>query len=145
MPYFGLQTGVEYNEMGYTHLREIEKDVFEEQKQVYQSIQIPLLSQFRVDFWKMRVMVGIGPYGYYLISSDLEGGIPETTNKYGVGIMGTAGFAFVLHPVEFHLEAGYKYGLSYFCDPKIYSTETWVYTNANQLLINLGIFFRLGR
>lgn len=145
MPYFGLQTGVEYSELGYTHLYETSKDVFEERDQIYQSVQIPLLSQFRVDFWKMRIMVGIGPYGYYLLSTDLEGGIPETTNKIGVGIMGTGGVAFVVKPVEFHLEASYKYALSHFYNPQIYSSEAWTYTHSNQLIISLGLFFRLGR
>ncbi|MBR5855749.1 MAG: PorT family protein [Bacteroidales bacterium] len=145
MPYFGIQTGIEYNEIGYTHLYEVSENNFEEKDQIYQSIQIPLLSQFRIDFWKMRIMVGAGPYGYYIISTGIEEGIPETTNRYGVGLMGTGGIAFVVKPVEFHLEAAYKYAMSYFCDPKIYSKDAWTYTHSNQLIINLGVFFRLGK
>ncbi len=145
MPYFGLQTGVEYNEFGYKHLYETSKDKYEEHDQIYQSIQIPLLSQFRMDFWKMRIMLGIGPYGYYIMSADLEEGIPETTNRIGVGLMGSGGVAFVVKPVEFHIEAAYKYALSYFYDPKIYSDQAWTYTHSNQLIISLGLFFRLGR
>lgn len=145
MPYFGIQTGIEYNEIGYTHLYEKSENVFDEHDQIYQSVQIPFLTQFRVDFWKMRIMVGLGPYGYYILSTDIEDGIPETTNKLGCGIMGSGGLAFVLKPVEFHLEASYKYALSYFVDPKIYSEDAWTYTHSNQLLISFGVFFRLGR
>ena len=145
MPYFGLQTGVEYNEIGYTHLYEVEKNVFEEHDQIYQTIQIPLLSQFRVDFWKMRIMVGVGPYGYYMLSTNLENGIPEKTNKFGLGIMGSGGIAFVLKPIEFHIDASYKYALSYFYDPTIYSEEAWTYSHSNQLIISFGVHFRLGR
>lgn len=145
MPYFGIQTGVEYNEIGYTQLRKIAENQFEELDQIYQSIQVPLLSVFRVDFWKMRLMVGIGPYGYYVLSTDLEDGIPETTNKVGLGFMGTGGIAFVLNPVEFHIDASYKYALSHFMDPKIYSEQAWTYTHSTQLLISFGVHFRLGR
>ena len=35
MPYFSIQTGIEYNEIGYTHLYEISKNQFEEHDQIY--------------------------------------------------------------------------------------------------------------
>ena len=40
--------------------------------------------------------------------------------------------------------SNYRYALSHFCDPKIYSEEYWTYTHANQLTFSLGVFFRLG-
>ena len=147
MPYFGFQTGIEYNEIGYNHITEgnPEEDIpAVEQECLYQAIELPLLSQFRVDFWKMRLMMNIGPYGYYIISTNLEGGIPETTNRLGLGIMGGVGVAFVFHPMEFHIEGCYKYALSHFYTPTIYSSEYWVYTHANQIMLNFGVFFRLG-
>ena len=113
-------------------------------KYIYQAIELPLLSQFRVDFWKMRLMINIGPYGYYIFSTDMEGGIPETTNKLGIGLMGGLGIAFVFNPIEFHIEGNYKYTMSHFYDPEIYSAEYWVYTHSNQIMLSFGIFFRLG-
>ena len=99
--YFGFQTGLEYSELGFNKLTVGEKnEVLAEEKQIYKSVQFPMLSQFRVDFWKMRAFVNIGPYGYYLLSTNLEGGIPSTTNKVGVGIMGGGGIALVMNPVE---------------------------------------------
>ena len=145
MPYFGIQTGLEYSEIGYTDIVKDKDDVIiSKAEQRYQAVQFPLLSQFRVDFWKMRVIANLGPYAYYITSTDIEGGIPATTNKAGVGIMGGGGLAFVLKPVELHLECNYRYALSHFCDPKIYSEEYWTYTHANQLTFSLGVFFRLG-
>ena len=145
MPYFGIQTGLEYSEMGYTNVVEDDNDnIISETEQRYQAVQLPLLSQFRIDFWKMRLLVNIGPYGYYITSTDIEGGMPATTNKAGVGIMGGGGLAFVFNPVEFHVECNYRYAMSNFCDPKIYSQEHWVYTHANQLTFSFGVFFRLG-
>jgi hypothetical protein len=145
MPYFGFQTGLEYSEIGFNELTVGEKEeIIAEEKQIYQSVQLPLLSQFRVDFWKMRLFLNIGPYGYYVLSTNLEGGIPTTTNKAGIGIMGGGGIALVLNPVELQFDCSYKYGITNFSDPKMYSDEVWVYTNATQLTFNLGLFFRLG-
>lgn len=143
MPYFGIHTGLEYSEIGYTKITETEQNDISE-KQIYKAVQLPLLSQFRIDFWKMRLLFNLGPYGYYITSTDLEGGIPSTTNRAGIGIMGGGGLAFVIKPVEFHVECNYRYAMSHFCDPEIYSTEYWLYTHANQLTLSFGVFFRLG-
>lgn len=156
MPYFGIHTGLEYSEIGYTKITEIASGGADgegsatgstsvlEEKQVYKAVQLPLLSQFRIDFWKMRLLFNLGPYGYYITSTDLEGGIPSTTNRAGIGIMGGGGLAFVMKPVEFHVECNYRYAMSHFCDPEIYSTEHWLYTHVNQLTLSFGVFFRLG-
>ncbi len=149
MPYFGIQTGLEYSELGYTHIYNVKNEAGEivsttEDEQKYQAFELPLLSQFRVDFWKMRLFLNVGPYGYYITSADMEEGIPSTTNRAGIGIMGGGGLAFVLKPLEFHLECNYRYALSHFCDPEIYSSEYWLYTHSSQLTISLGVFFRLG-
>ncbi len=149
MPYFGIHTGLEYSELGYTSITKNKNEAGEvvsttENKQVYQAIEFPLLSQFRADFWKMRVFINLGPYGYYITSSDIEGGIPETTNRAGIGIMGGGGLALIFKPIELHLECNYRYAMSHFCNPEIYSTEYWLYTHASQLTFSLGVFFRLG-
>lgn len=144
MPYFGFQTGLEYNEIGYTHVSGNDQNITEV-KNIYRAIELPILSQFRVDFWKMRLMLNIGPYAYYIMSSNLEGGIPSTTNRLGAGIMGGGGIAFIFKPIELHIECNYKYALSHFYDPQIYSTEYWLYTHSNQLAIQVGVFYRLGK
>ena len=74
----------------------------------------------------------------------MEGGIPETTNKAGIGLMGGLGLALVFNPVEFHIEGNYKYTMSHFYDPSIYSQDYWVYTHSNQIVLSFGVFFRLG-
>lgn len=147
MPYFGFHTGIEYNEIGYKHIVEGDPDAgtaTTETECLYQALEWPLLSQFRVDFWKMRLLINIGPYGYYILSTEMEGGIPQTTNRAGIGLMGGLGLAFVFNPVEFHIEGNYKYTMSHFYDPSIYSQEYWVYTHSNQIVLSFGLFFRLG-
>lgn len=144
MPYFGMQVGIAKTQMGYSHVNEISETEITEEKQEYSAIEVPFLGLFRGDISRVRLMLGIGGFGYYIYDSKLPAGIPETTNKYGFGIMGQGGIAIKLLPVEIHLEAIYKYGLTHFCDPQIYSKDYWLYTHPNQLQISAGLHFNLG-
>ena len=144
MPFFGLQIGLESTELGYTHVTEISENKFEEAEQRYSAVTLPLISLFRYDISRVRLMLGAGGYGSYIYDTSLPGGIPETTNKYGFGLMGQGGFAIKLHPVEIHFEASYKYGLTHFVDPRIYSEQYWLYTHQNQLQLMVGLHYNLG-
>lgn len=144
MPYFGIQIGLESAEMGYNHITEISDEVFEEAEQRYSALIFPLLAIFRVDISKIRLSLGVGGYGSYIYDSELPGGIPNTTNKMGFGLMGQGGIAIKFHPVEIHLEANYKYGLTHFLDPKIYSQDYWLYTHQNILEFTVGLHYNLG-
>ncbi|MEF9986296.1 MAG: hypothetical protein RSC28_00905 [Bacteroidales bacterium] len=145
MPYFGLHTGIEVTELGFTEITGKDPQTIVETEQRYRAIEVPLLTQFRVDFWKMRIMLGAGLFGSYIISTNMEGGIPETTNRTGYGIMAGGGLAFILKPFEIHVECNYKYSLSHFLDPQIYSAEYWIYTHSTQLKFSVGLFYRLGK
>jgi len=144
MPYFGIQIGFETTQMGYTHVTEIAENVYEEAEQKYSALSFPLLALFRFDVSRIRLMLGAGGYGSYIYDTSLPDGIPETTNKMGFGLMGQGGIAIKFHPVELHLEASYKYGLTHFVDPEIYSSEYWLYTHQNQLQISVGLHYNLG-
>ena len=88
MPYFGLQTGLATTQVGYTHVTEINENEFTEEEQVYSAVELPLLSLFRVDMKRIRLMLGIGGYLSYIYDTELPNGIPATTNKGSFGIMG---------------------------------------------------------
>lgn len=144
MPYFGLHTGVGLTELGYVEISG-EENAKVETEHRYRAVEIPFMTQFRVDFWKMRIMLGVGAYASYILSGQEPGGIPATTNRTGAGIIAGGGLAFVFKPFEVHLECNYKYALTHFLDPQIYSTENWLYTHANQLQISVGLYYRLGK
>lgn len=144
MPYFGVQVGLAKTQIGYREVRETGDNAFTETDQAYSAIEFPFSALFRGDISRIRLMLGIGGFGYYIYDTDIPEGMPETTNKFGFGIQGHGGIAIKFRPVELHFEAGYKYGLTHFCDPKIYSEEYWLYTHPNQLQITVGLFFNLG-
>ena len=145
MPYFGLQTGVAATQMGYCHVTKIDDDQVKEEKQIYDAIQIPLVSLFRADINWIRLMLGIGGYVSYIYDTELPGGIPSTTKKGNFGLLGQAGFAIKMHPVEIHIEASYQYGLTPILDHKFYSEDQWIYTHPTQLQISAGLHFVVGR
>ncbi|MBQ1219121.1 MAG: outer membrane beta-barrel protein [Bacteroidales bacterium] len=149
MPYFGFHTGLGYTELGYdkrfrTSPQGVKPEVYSSEKEYYSAIEFPLVAQFRYDFWKMRIMLGVGAYGTYIFDSNLANGIPETINKIGVGIIGSGGLAFAFKPIELHFTFDYKYALNNFMDPTIYSDEYWVYTHSNQMVIGVGLYYRFG-
>ncbi len=145
MPYFGIQTGLAATQVGYTHVTEVEENVYTEEEQVYSAVELPLLSIFRVDLKRIRLMLGIGGYVSYIYDTDLPDGIPSTTKKGSFGLMGQGGIAVKMHPFEIHLEAGYKYGLTPFIDHKLYSEDQWIYTHSTQLQISAGLHYVVGR
>ena len=144
MPFFGFQTGISRTQLGYVHVTKSSENSSIETPQIYNALELPLSSVFRADMNWMRLMLGIGGWGYYIYDTELPNGIPSTTNIYGFGLLGQAGIAIKLHPVELHLEANYKYGLTEFLDPKIYSEDYWTYTHATQLQFSAGLFINFG-
>ncbi len=144
LPFFGIQLGVESTEMGYTHVTEISEEVFQEDEQRYSALDFQMLAIFRADIKRFRFSLGAGGYGSYIYDTELPGGIPSTTKKSGFGLVGQGGIALKLLPFEIHLDASYKYGLTSFLDPQIYSTEYWLYTHPTQLQFSVGLHYNFG-
>ena len=144
LPYFGIQLGLESTEMGYTHVTKVEEQIVDEVEQRYSVADFQMLAIFRADTKKMRFSLGAGGYLSYIYDTVLPDGIPSTTNKGGFGVMGQGGVAVKFHPLEVHLEASYKYGLTEFLDPQIYSKDYWLYTHPNQLQFSVGLHYNLG-
>ena len=144
LPYFGIQLGLESTEMGYTHVTEISEEVFEEAEQRYSTFDFQMLALFRADTKRIRFSLGAGGYLSYIYDTNLPGGIPSTTNKSGFGIIGQGGIAIKFHPIEIQLDASYKYGLTNFVDPQIYSSDYWLYTHPNQFVFSVGVNYNLG-
>lgn len=136
MPFFGFQVGLQYAEEGLIDRDEI--------KTTYRLIQLPVLSQFRIDFWKMRLLVNAGMFGAYRLSTR-PGPFPETTNRMDFGLIGGGGIGVLLgRKMELQLEVNYKYSFAYLYDPQIYSSEYWLFTHPHQLTMSAGMFYKFG-
>lgn len=152
MPYFGLSVGLQMGESGFKLVNDgyfppedqPQRDLPEEEYR-YKVIQIPLISQFRVDFWKMRAMLNLGCYGSYKFSCVKEGKHSSNVNKPEVGVIGGGGLAFIFHPVEIHLEANYHYAFSLYFKPETFSERVWYLGHNSRLIFNVGLFFSLDK
>lgn len=152
MPYFGLSVGVQMAESGFKLVNDgyfppedQPQDNLPEEEYRYRIIQIPVISQFRVEFWRMRAMLNLGCYGSYKISTVKEGQYSQNVNKPEVGVIGGGGLAFIFHPFELHLEANYHYAFSLYFKPDTFSERVWYLGHNSRLVFNLGLFFSLDK
>jgi hypothetical protein len=144
-PYFGFQTGLSLNETGYRMANsQYTTDLYS----------IPLVSQFHVNFWKMRVLINLGAYGGYrtnLMLTDYSSSEPvpvkmefdEEDYRLEFGFIAGGGLAFVLRPFELHLEANYNYSLTHLSDPRKGGATRPVYSYPNNLIFSAAIYFHL--
>lgn len=140
-PYFGLQTGLKYGQEAVT-LKSGETVTGIER---YNIIELPLISQFRINFGQFRFLLNIGGFGAYRLSIDREGGFQDYDIRYDYGIIGGGGIGFIARPFEFHLECNYKYGFSDLYANDRYGDERWVYSNTNHIMISIGIYVHLDK
>ena len=64
IPLFGIETGIHYSEIGFTAVRYLDPEGTpnrrsEEGKERFQTIMLPFVSQFRIDFWRMRLLLNL--------------------------------------------------------------------------------------
>lgn len=153
IPLFGVETGFEVGEMGYKSVRYLDPEGTPNRRsevgnERFQIMSIPFTSQFRIDFWKMRLLLNIGCWGSYKYSASFSGNVSETITstykKFGYGVMGGGGLAFVFSPIEFHFEVNYKYNFSNLYDKEVFYNNVWVSSHTTQLVISAGIFIRIG-
>ncbi|MFY9115830.1 MAG: hypothetical protein WBK97_01650 [Bacteroidales bacterium] len=143
MPYFGLQTGFTYTQQAYDTPKV---------KRIYELVRLPLNSQFHADIGKTRLLLNLGCFaGYRMSAVDFTEEVPEGAPVVfdcnhiwaDYGIQGGVGFALVLKPFEFHIEANYAHSFSMIENPALYSNEYYTYGNPGQLLFSIGLYFHL--
>lgn len=176
MPYFGFQGGLFYSQQAYSF--SVDKDsgypsssLLGAYKVKMNVIELPVWAQMHVDFWKLKAMINIGVYaGYRLdinrtyhdgqcgpadVRRQYQNSFHKNENRFFYGVMGGGGLALMLDPIEIHLTAAYKYGLSYVHQPNIstYSFETgadksnyyYTWTNLSNIVVSVGVHYQISR
>lgn len=133
---FGLKFGVMHGYEGFL----TPKNNYQETCEV---LTIPLISQFKIDFSRFRLLVNLGTYGGYRLSTDKEGGFDKYDQRYDYGVIGGGGLGVVFHPFEFHVEANYKYALASQYHTNKISDIYWIYTYPQNLIFSASLFFHL--
>ena len=137
MANFGLQTGVKYGSEGYA------SEYYPTYGEICTYAEIPLVSQFHLNFSRFRFLINVGGYWGYRLTTDKEGGFDQYDQRYKYGILAGGGFAMVFYPIEIHLEGNYKFSLASMYHTNKYSDLYWMYTYPSNIMISAGVFFHL--
>lgn len=133
---FGLKFGAMHGYEGYL----TPKNNYQETCEV---VEFPLLSQFKLDFSRFRILLNIGPYAGYRLSTDKEGGFDKFDQRFDYGVIGGGGLGVVFNPFEIHLEANYKYAFASMYHTNKISDIYWIYTYPQNLMFSISLHFHL--
>ena len=156
---FGIQTGLNYAEQGFIQTFPNYPDYQITTR--YRVVEVPLISQFHIDFWKMRLLINIGAFAGYRLSATEEE--PQNRSKpleniikkdyifdcydrrADFGFIGGGGLAFRLKYFEIQLECNYQYSLSMLYHPRKESNLYYLYTFPHQLIFSTALFVPLSK
>lgn len=133
---FGLQLGVRHGYEGFATASGAYGETCE-------LIEFPLVSQFKIDVSRVRLLINIGTYGGYRLSTDKDGGFDRYDQRYDYGIIGGGGLGFVFRPFELHIEANYKYAFASMYHANKLSEIYWLYTYPQNLMFTASLHFHL--
>ena len=166
MPFFGFQIGLMYTQDGYQF--KADKDdpdkvpytIQGADKAVYDVIEMPVLSHFHFDMWRMKIIANLGFYAGYRLKihrypyggefhnptyEDTQFTFLETDRRWDYGIKGGLGFGLVFDPIELHFKAMYKYSFSSLYNPDTYSQYYYRYAYPSTIVISAGLHFHLSK
>lgn len=170
LPYFGWTIGVSYGYEGY-HFKENKETgtTFEYLKERSRSIrmrvlEVPFMMQYHVDTRHFKTYFGLGIYGGYRTSIERFGPHVEeayrkdwydTDIRWDYGFQGGAGIALIFEPMEFHLKAQLRYGMSSIFTPDSTFPDGSGYEDQNRvyyryaypldIIISAGVHIQLGK
>jgi hypothetical protein len=133
---FGVQFGVKYGEEGYA-------SKYEQWGERYKIIEVPLVSQFKIDFSRFRFLVNAGGYYGYRLSTARESGWDRYDLRHDYGILAGAGLAVVFKPFEIQIEGNYKYSLCSIYHTNKFSDEYWMLCYPRNIMLSVGLFVHL--
>ena len=133
---FGLQIGARHAYEGYASTTEGYGEICE-------IVEVPLVSQFKIDFSIFRLLANLGTYGGYRLSTDKEGGFDKYDQRVDYGILGGLGLAVVFKPFELHIEGNYKYSFASMYHTNKFSDIYWMYTYPQNIMLSASLHFHL--
>ena len=133
---FGLVVGAKHGYEGFA-------STYDTYGETCEIIEVPLISQFKIDFLPFRLLVNIGTYGGYRLSTDKEGGFDKYDQRYDYGVIGGVGLAVVFKPIEIHIEGNYKYALASMYHTNKISDIYWIYTYPQNIMISASVHVHL--
>lgn len=173
LPYFGFQGGVFFTQEGYKFKMNEKSgyvdNILGASTVRMQTVEVPVMAHFHVDFWKMKIVANIGVYGGYRLNIERSDYVSEQYREYfaqyrssfhpneikfDYGIKGGAGLALALDPIELHLMAWYKYAFALLHQPDVNnitlehddnSRYYYKWGNPTDIIVSLGLHYQLSK
>ena len=133
---FGIQFGAMHGYEGYA-------SPIEGYGETCEVIEFPLVSQGKIDFSRFRLLVNVGTYGGYRLSTDREGGFDKYDQRVDYGFIAGLGLAVVFKPFELHVEGNYKYAFASMYQTNKYSDIYWMYTYPQNIMLSASLHIHL--
>ena len=133
---FGIQFGAMHGYEGYA-------SPIEGYGETCEVIEFPLVSQGKIDFSRFRLLVNVGTYGGYRLSTDREGGFDKYDQRVDYGFIAGLGLAVVFKPFELHVEGNYKYAFASMYHTNKYSDIYWMYTYPQNIMLSASLHIHL--
>lgn len=164
MPFFGFEVGLLYTQEGYQFKADkddpakVPTTIQGADRAVYDVIELPVLSHFHIDMWRMKILANLGFFAGYRLKihrfpyngeftnphyEETQFTFLETDRRWDYGIKAGVGFGLVFEPLEIHVKAMYKYSLSSLQDPDTYSKYYYRYSYPSNIIISAGVHFHL--
>ncbi len=164
MPYFGITLGMSYSHEGCTFRNNPETGypmgyVDGATNMSITTVELPAMMHFHVDAAPTKIMANLGGYVGYRTSISRSGEWldEEYANKFrdyeyrfDYGIIGGAGLAFMIDPIELHFNILARWSMQSLYEPDYYNEtfhpyNTYYYRYANPIDISVtaGIYFQL--
>lgn len=133
---FGLQINAKYGRQGYS-------SPYQGWGEINEIAEGQLLSQIHLDAGMFSILLNIGPYYAYRLSTDKEGGFDQYDIRHDYGIFGGGGIGLKFKRFELQFEGGYKYSLCSMYHTNKYSDLYWVLGYPKNISISAGIHYNL--
>lgn len=157
LPYFGYQFGIEMGHAG-TAMRKNEETgtipLLDDATRIEMKVvDVPFMALIHYDAGSFQVSARAGIYGGYRYGMNREGFMDSTyehefreyEHRFDYGLRGGVGFALILDPVEFHIDAGVRYSWSEFQESN-YASEYYArYAYPYDIIVSAGVTLQLGR
>lgn len=134
---FGVSTGLKYGKEGY------KSSYYPEFGEICDIAEFPLLSQFKIDFSRFRIIANLGPYIGWRLRTDKPGGFDKFDQRFDYGLIAGAGFGIVFKPFEIHIEGNYKWAFASMYHTNKTSDQYWMFTYPRNIMINVGLYIHL--
>lgn len=133
---FGFEAGAKFGEEGYA-------SPLYGYGEKCKIVEVPVLSQFKIDFSRLRILANIGPYVGYRLTTDKPEGFDKYDQRFDYGLIGGVGLGIVFKPFEIHIEGNYKWAFASMYHTNKYSDQYWMFAYPSNIMISVGLFYHL--